>query len=330
MLKMAFAGFRHGHIYDFYKMALANEETQIVGAFEQDSATRADVEKALGVNFTYSTYEELLSDNNVDCVVIGDYFAIRGSRAIAALKAGKHVFADKPLCTLRSELDEIEALSKKNDLKVGCMLDLRYFPFVQYVRELLTSGKLGNVRTIYFGGQHPLMYGTRASWYFEEGKHGGVINDIAIHGIDLIHHITGGLEPTRTLGARTWNGYAEAEPHFKDCGHFMLEMTGGAGLLADVSYSSPNSIGYWVPHYWRFTICAAKGTVEFGVNLKEVRIALDGREGVEYIIPPPVDTGNCLSVFLKEIAGEKTDIDTEIVIKSSRNTLLIQEAADNG
>ena len=328
MRKFAFAGFRHAHVNGLYQMAMKNNNIEIVGAFEPDEAARSAAEKNLGVKFNYGSYADLLNDANVEIVAIGDYFGIRGARAIDALKAGKHIYADKPLCTSLGELDIIEKLSAEKKLKVGCMLDMRYYPFVAYVRKLISSGALGKIHTIYFGGQHPLFYGTRPAWYYEEGKHCGVINDIAVHGVDIIYYLAG-LELVRVVGAREWNAFAVNEPQFKDCGQLIAELTGGVGLMADVSYSSPNSIGYTHPAYWRFSIAAEKGTIEFGPNMKEIRVGYEGREGIEYIIPPAVETGDCLSVFIKELAGEKTDIDTATVFKSSRNTLKIQQAADS-
>ncbi|MEZ4683286.1 MAG: hypothetical protein R2932_54665 [Caldilineaceae bacterium] len=54
------------------------------------------------------------------------------------------------------------------------------------LRNLIRSGLIGEIHAINFGGQHPLMLDTRAAWYFEPGKHGGTINDIAIHAVDAI------------------------------------------------------------------------------------------------------------------------------------------------
>ncbi len=327
MFTMAFVGFRHGHITSLYKMAQANENIQIAGAFECDDGARDAAEKNLGATFNYASYEDLLADPRVDIVAVGDYFAIRGARAIAALKAGKHILADKPLCTSLAGLDEIEALSLKTGLKVGCMLDMRYAAFVPFVRDLIRKGNLGRIQTIFFGGQHPLMYGTRPGWYFEEGKHGGVINDIAVHGVDLIYHLAG-LELVRVIGARTWNGFATKEPRFKDCGQFIAELTDGVGLTADVSYSSPDALGYASPFYWRFTIFGTGGVIEFGANLKEVSVSMNGSAGVEYIAPPTVGCDDILSDFVKELGGADTALNTAVVLKSSRNTLKIQEAAD--
>jgi predicted dehydrogenase len=329
MYTMAFAGFRHSHINALYRLAEANKDIRIAGAFEQDDAARAAAAKDPGADFRYGSYEELLSDAGVDIVAIGDYYSMRGPRAIAALKAGKNVFADKPLCTSLAELAEIEELSKKSKLKVGCMLDQRYSAFIPYVRDLIQKGGLGRVQTVYFGGQHPLMYGARPSWYFEEGKHLGTINDIAIHGIDTVYHLTG-LEPVRVIGAREWNGFAAKEPQFKDCAQFVVELSNGAGLMGDVSYASPDALKYNSPFYWRYTIFGTEGVVEFGTNLNEVRVSVGGRPGVEYIIPPAVDSGNCLSTFINELAGAEIPggSNTAVVIRSSRNTLKIQEAAN--
>lgn len=327
MVKIAFAGFRHGHINALYKLAEENPNVEIVAAYEGNADARAAAEADLGVNFTHNSYEDMLKEEDIDVIAIGDYYSIRGSLAIKALKAGKHVYADKPLCTSLDELDEIEKLAKEKDLKVGCMLDMRYNKNVQPVRNFIKEGKLGEVHAIFFSGQHPLMYGTRPGWYFEEGKHGGTINDIAIHGIDFVEYVTG-LSMKDVIAARCWNAFATEVPSFKDCAQFMVELDNGAGLMADVSYAAPNSSGYTLPFYWRFTIWGTKGVMEFKVGSEEILVALDGESGTETIEIPDVDTGDCLSVFLDELEGRATDIDTESVIKATRDTLKIQEFAD--
>jgi predicted dehydrogenase len=66
---------------------------------------------------------------------------------------------------------------------------------------------LGKIKTAAFTGQHPLNWGVRPGWYFEEGKHGGTFNDIAIHGVDAISWIAG-CKWAKTLYARdraSWN-----------------------------------------------------------------------------------------------------------------------------
>src|SRR5690606_18460473 len=143
-----------------------------------------------------------------------------------ALSAGKHVLADKPLCTSLDELEEIGRLVAANNLSVGCLLTTRYSAATACVKKLLGSGELGEVRSVSFTGQHPLMYGARPGWYFEDGKHGGTITDIAIHGVDLLRYLTGsGIK--EVVGARVWNAYAKEAPSFRDSAQFVLTLENG-------------------------------------------------------------------------------------------------------
>ena len=68
MIKIAFAGFRHGHINTLYKLAEANPDVEIVAAYEADANARANAEKTLGVRFTHENYEDMLKDENIDVV----------------------------------------------------------------------------------------------------------------------------------------------------------------------------------------------------------------------------------------------------------------------
>lgn len=320
-MKIAFAGFKHDHIIGLYKQAQLCPDTEVTGAWEAEEAYRASASLA-GVEFTYDTYEAILADKSVDIVAIGDQYGDRGDLAIRALRAGKHVIADKPLCTALCELEEIEACSQETGKKVHSLYSLRYLPRVIAVKKFIESGKLGTINNIYFGGQHPLQYGKRPAWYYTSEKHGGVINDIAVHGIDLVRFMCG-LETEEILAARCWNAFAKEEPSFLDSAQFMLRLTGGAGLVADVSYAAPNSQGYRIPLYWTFDIWGTKGVLRFSFH-QETTVYLDGEETGFTLedLEPPRDE---FSDFLAEIRGEKEVLlDTEAVLASARDTLKIQ------
>lgn len=325
-MNIAFAGFRHSHIYVLYNMALQNSETEIIGSFEEDIESRIAAEKNCGANFIYSTYDELLSDSRVDIVAIGNYYGARGGMIIKALRAGKHVITDKPLCTSLEELEQIEELISKTGLKVHCMFTMRYEKRVNAVKSLIQSGRLGKINNIYFGGQHPLQYGKRPMWYFEESKHGGVINDIGIHGIDMVRYICGAT-PAEILAARCWNAYAVEEPQFLDCAQFMLKLSNGAGLIADVSYSAPDSQGFKTPLYWEFNIWGTKGVLKFSQN-SEITAYFNGDDKGEYI--PDIEIKNDeLEDFIREIKGDRDILlDTKDVISSTRDTLAIQKKSE--
>ncbi len=327
MIRIAFAGFRHSHILALYEAAKKSPLVEIVGAFEEDAETKEKMEREAGVVFTYASYDALLSDSRVDAVAIGDYYSIRGARVIGALSAGKHVIADKPLCTTEREAEEIAALAKKTGLCVYLMLDLRFDPRFVTVKRLISEGAFGKVTQIRFGGQHPLLRSERPAWYFEEGKHGGTINDIAIHGIDVIRYMCG-LLPKRVCSARCWNAFAEDVPHFLDSAMFHCEMEGGAGLMADVSYASPNGMRYSFPYYWEFEIFGLGGVIRFGRNLPSIELYRKESDRAERIEPIPVEK-TMIEDFVDCVSGKKdTIITTADVLAATEWTLKIQKASE--
>jgi predicted dehydrogenase len=138
-----------------------------------------------------NSFGRLLGEVDVDAIAVGDYYSRRGAIVIEALRRGKHVLSDKPVCTSLTELEEIEALLRTTKLSLGCQFTLRGSGVLRRARRAIAEGKIGPVHALAFKGQHPLNYGTRAGWYFEPGQQGGTINDIAIHAIDLIPWLTG-------------------------------------------------------------------------------------------------------------------------------------------
>ena len=321
-MNIAFAGLRHGHIFGLYDKAIEMEGYAVVGAWEADEAARTAAQEKMNVPF-YATYEELLADPNVDAVAVGDYYAARGQLIIRALDAGKHVIADKPLCTSLEELEIIKTKATEKKLKLACMLDLRYDGAIRTAKKLIEEGKLGKIHAMAFTGQHPLSYGTRPMWYFEEGKHGGTINDIAIHGIDVLRYITG-LNYVKTTAARTWNAYATEVPFFNDCAQMMVEYEGGAGLMADVSYAAQTASAWKMPSYWRFNIWGEKGAVEFRYGEDKLIFADKASEAPETVACEAV-TENWLHDFAKDY-DEAAVLD---VIASSYAALKIQKDADD-
>ena len=89
-------------------------------------------------------YAAMLAETKPDIVAIGDYFAIRGARAIQALESGAHVIADKPLCTSLAELDQIDALRRAHGLSVFCQLDMRDSGVCQLADDIINrQGLIG-------------------------------------------------------------------------------------------------------------------------------------------------------------------------------------------
>jgi predicted dehydrogenase len=324
-VRIAFLGFRHGHINSLYASAKQHARCEVVAACEEDPAAAKGIRDA-GIELTHAGFDEIFEKVQFDAVAIGDYFGRRGSIIIRALQASKHVIADKPICTRITEIDTIARLSREKNRAIGAMLDMRDHGGYRAMRRLIRGGAIGTVHTVNFTAQHPLNYGKRPAWYFEEGKHGGTINDIGIHAIDLIPWLTK-RKIVEAVAAREWNARKAISPWFKDAGQIMLRLDNDGGVLGDVSYLTPDPIGYTPPQYWRVTCHGETGIIETNYNARTVELATTATQSIPN---DPNDSTGCLDAFLDDIEGKRSEdrLSTADVLDATRRALLIQQAAD--
>ncbi len=323
-MNVIFYGFRHGHILGCYRQAAENPNVEILAAIEENEGARQSAEKNLGISILPDGYDKWLSNPKVDTVAIGGAYGDRGQAIIKALRAGKHILADKPLCTSLAELEKIRALSAEKNLKIGCLLDLRKMPATAQVKAILDNGRLGKVKSIGFTGQHCIDYANRPAWYFEPGKHGGTINDIAIHGIDLVAYLTG-ENISKAYCARTFNSFAVRNPDFCDSAMFLAETDGGVAITADVSYAAPSQV-FSMPTYWNFQLWCEGGLVTFRWADPDVTVYEDGKAAPETLPGIPAKTG-LLDDFITEVQNN-TRTFTESVLTASETALRLQKLAD--
>lgn len=94
-------------------------------------------------------FDAILADPIIDAVVIATPAATHGALTQQALRAGKHVFVEKPLCLDLAEGREIEALAKssKRTLMVGHLL--LYHPAFIALQAFIAQGRIGTLRYIY-------------------------------------------------------------------------------------------------------------------------------------------------------------------------------------
>jgi predicted dehydrogenase len=327
--RIAFLGFRHGHVRDAFRRAGERPDVEIVACSEEDAGVRETLQREGAVAITHHEHRAVLEGVACDAVVVGDVFGRRGKIVADALAAGRHVLSDKPACTSLVELDRIEELARDGKLAVGMMLELRDHGVFIGMRRLVREGAIGEVRAASFGGQHPLFLATRPSWYHEPGCHLGTINDIAIHGIDALTWMTG-IGFSRIVAAREWQHGVPAGSRFRNAAQLMLAMENGCGVISDVSYLSPDSMGYTLPLYWRFTLWGSRGMAETALNADGITLFREGESTGRTVPADPSNPGGYLDSFLKEIRGEPTGLTTAEVLTASRVALKAQEAADQG
>ena len=328
-VRFAFVGFRHPHIFDMFQRCRAHDGIDVVACCEGHAPTRERLRQGndVDLDIAFVDHQQLLADVECDVVAVGDAYGRRADIILTALAAGKHVISDKPPCISLEQLDQIEQLARERQRVVGCMLDMRDLAVYLGLRDAIRAGTIGEVQALSFDGQHPLLFGKRAEWYYEPGMHGGVLNDIAIHAIDFIPWATGQSIKT-IVAARGWNATLPQHPEFEQCGQAMLTLENGAGVICDVSYLTPDSFAYAMPLYWRFTFWGSQGTLEAAVNSPHLTLYREGQTAVEELPLPPPRPGSYLDSFLAEIRGEEElHLSSQDGFRAARIALQLQQVA---
>lgn len=93
--------------------------------------------------------DTILSDPEVNGVIIATPAATHFAIARKAIESGKHVFVEKPLATTVAEVDELAACANRHQRQVMVGHTFLYNSAVRYVKKLIDSGELGEVRYIY-------------------------------------------------------------------------------------------------------------------------------------------------------------------------------------
>ena len=149
--------------------------------------------KQLGISRWY-TFEDLLKQEDIQCVHICTPNFLHYSQSKAALLAGKHVVCEKPLAKDLHEAEELVALAAKTGLVNAVHFNLRYYPLVRQMKTMREKGDLGEIYSI-IGSylQDWLFYNTDYNWRLEPDKSGDsrAIADIGSHLLDVIEYITG-------------------------------------------------------------------------------------------------------------------------------------------
>jgi predicted dehydrogenase len=99
-------------------------------------------------------FDELVSDPDVEAVVVATPVPTHYSLAKQALLAGKHVFVEKPPAMRGEEMEELVAIAEERDLTLMPGHLLLYHPGVAKLKELVETGELGDVLCIYGNRQN--------------------------------------------------------------------------------------------------------------------------------------------------------------------------------
>ncbi|MFH0939522.1 MAG: Gfo/Idh/MocA family oxidoreductase [Planctomycetota bacterium] len=324
-MKVAISGFRHSHTNAITQQIRQYPQLQIVAASESHPEACQEIIKSSGVTITHPSLDAMLDSVEFDALVIGDVFVDRGAQVIKALQAGKHILADKPLCTRLDEMEQIRALAKKQNRSVLVAFTLRYHASWQTARKMLRDGAIGTIATGNVLGQHGLNYQVgRPAWYFEKDRHGGTIVDLMVHGIDSLYYLTG--QPVvEVIAARAWHVEPDEAPFFQDVAQAFFRLKNDIGITMEASYKTPRGHNpVWEIHLW--------GTAGDIVILSSGQITLRRHnEPAQQLDSKIENKTNIVEDFIGEtmgLSGHQQELTTAESLDASEKAVLAQVAAD--
>ena len=143
--------------------------------------------------------EELCSRDDVDWVFIGSFNCHHAADTIAAFRAGKHVFCEKPLALNVEEAIAMQRAQAKSGCHFALGLVLRYSPLYRKVRALLDEGKIGSLLSFEFNETLVFNHGgyIHGNWRRNRALAGTHLLEKCCHDIDLALWIVNDL-PVRT------------------------------------------------------------------------------------------------------------------------------------
>lgn len=183
----------------------------------------------------------IFEDPEIDVVSIASYDNDHAEYVLKAIKAGKHIFVEKPICLTEKEYESIHFALKEAQVQLSSNFVLRKSPQFQLVKERITSGVMGELFYLEgdynYGRLHKLTTSWRGEIPFYSVTHGG-----AIHLIDLLIWLSGG---TVTEVIATGNKIASKGTQFRHMDMVTALLKFEEGFTAKVSAN----FGSVCPHH---------------------------------------------------------------------------------
>jgi len=137
----------------------------------------------------YASVDELISDPDIDLIDNCLPPHLHTDVSICALKAGKHVFVEKPMALTESDCNKMEAAAEKAGKQILVGHVLPYFPEYAYARKVIDSGKYGKA----VGGSFKRVI-SDPLWltdFFDPKQVGGPLVDLHVHDAHFIRLLFG-------------------------------------------------------------------------------------------------------------------------------------------
>lgn len=172
----------------------------------RDQSKLQTLAKMSGVDKITTNLEEALADKNNQIYFDAQVTGRRADSVKKAVKAGKHIYCEKPTAVSTPAALELYELCKKAGLKNGVVQDKLWLPGILKVRRLIQQGFFGRILSVrgefgYWVFEGDTIPAQRPSWNYRKEDDGGIIVDMLCHWRYVLDNVFGNVKAVSCLGA---------------------------------------------------------------------------------------------------------------------------------
>ncbi|HEY6867896.1 MAG TPA: Gfo/Idh/MocA family oxidoreductase [Candidatus Eisenbacteria bacterium] len=209
------------------------EDLELVALCDRDPEKVARVAQKFQIPRSYTRFEELLSDEEVQAIDICTPNFLHAPMAMSALEAGKHVLCERPLARSGEEAAAMVKAAKKNDRILMCAVQHRFREDAQLLRKFIQNGDLGEIFLAKAGWLRQ-----RTEWDSDEWRRqrresgGGVVLDLGFQMLDQALWMLGGPK----VESVTASVHRQKKGEVEDSATAFLRLAGGATLSLELTW----------------------------------------------------------------------------------------------
>ena len=204
--------------------ASALEPRLIIAADAVEERARDSAER-LGYGSWTTDWREVVEHPEVEAVSITAPNYLHREVAVAAVRAGKHIWLEKPCGRVPAETYEIGKAVEEAGVKSMIGLMYRHVPVVEYAKELIAAGELGEITHYrgFFLADYAADPNGALTWRYKlDGAGLGVLGDIMPHTVDMAQNLLGPIESV-SAEKETFIRERPEVPAGMGTGHFVVE-----------------------------------------------------------------------------------------------------------
>jgi predicted dehydrogenase len=289
-----------------------------VAAVTRNPADKRPLADRFGLALTAS-YADVLADPNIDAVVLCTPHSQHAAEIIAAAKARKHVFCEKPFTLTRGDAEAAIAACKAASITLHVGFNRRYAPAYIDMTRRIATGEIGKLRHIEGQFSGPPSYQIEpGNWRSNQTESpGGSMTARGVHVVDSMVHIAGLVDTVFAFSTRL-----QLDIDVDDTTSCLLRFAGGAtGYLGTLHATSA---------FYRIHVFGSKGALE--MRSENELLASDLKGNVQRITFDAADKERAeLEAFADAVSnGVKYVIAPEEIVNTAAVTEAIVASSHSG